>query len=139
MAQTMTGGCACGAIRYEARGEPIFTANCYCRDCQRCTGTAVTSVLVFPLYAVAITGEARYFVVGGDTGNLVNRGFCANCGSPLFTRPELLPDAIAIKAASLDDPNQFSPQMECYVDSAPSWATLTAGVTKFHKAPELPG
>src|SRR5204863_376671 len=37
MAAKFTGGCACGAIRYEITAEPIVTFNCHCRDCQKTT------------------------------------------------------------------------------------------------------
>ena len=41
--KTITGGCACGAIRYEVTAEPIVTFNCHCRDCQKTTGGAYAS------------------------------------------------------------------------------------------------
>ena len=45
---SVTGGCACGAVRYECSADPILAANCYCRDCQHSTGTAMASVLLVP-------------------------------------------------------------------------------------------
>ena len=40
MPNSRTGGYLCGAIRYEAVGEPVFTLRCHCRDCQRQSGAA---------------------------------------------------------------------------------------------------
>jgi hypothetical protein len=130
-----TGGCACGAIRYECTGQPMLAANCYCRDCQRSSGTAFTSVLLVPAEAVKITGQPRYFEVIADSGKKISRGFCATCGSPVFSKPEALPNAIGIKASRLDDPNIFKPAMSLFTSSAPAWATFTEGAPKFPKMP----
>lgn len=136
MATSLTGGCACGAVRYECSGDPMFSANCYCRDCQRSSGTALASVLIVPKGALKILkGEPRYFTVTADSGKKLSRGFCPTCGSPIFSQIEALPDAIGIKAASLDDPSRFSPTMNIYMSSAPAWAPVTDNLMKFPKMP----
>ena len=48
MSEAYTGGCACGAVRYEISGEPMFMNDCQCRDCQRKSGTGHGSYLTFP-------------------------------------------------------------------------------------------
>ena len=136
MAATMTGGCACGAIRYECSGDPAMALNCYCRDCQRSGGAAMASVMVMPKDNVKILkGEASFHEVVADSGKKVSRGFCANCGSPLFTKLESFPTVLGIKAGSLDDPNQFKPGMNVYTSSAPTWAPISEGPKKFAKMP----
>ncbi len=133
---SMTGGCACGAIRYECSGDPMMALNCYCRDCQRSGGVAMASVMVMPKDNVKILkGEARFHEVVADSGKKVSRGFCANCGSPLFTKLESFPTVLGIKAGSLDDPNQFKPGMSVYTSSAPGWAPISEGLPKFPKMP----
>lgn len=58
----ITGGCACGAIRYEVTAEPIVTFNCHCRDCQKTTGGGYTPVFYVPVNAFKITrGTPKYF------------------------------------------------------------------------------
>lgn len=81
MGAKWTGGCMCGAVRYECSAEqPAFTTNCYCHDCQRASGTALTSNLVVPAEAVRITrGQLKYHEHTADSGNKVRRGFCADC------------------------------------------------------------
>lgn len=59
MTKRYIGGCACGAIRYETSGEPIFQNHCQCIDCQKRSGTGHGSYMTFGRRAdMAITGEA---------------------------------------------------------------------------------
>ena len=136
MAASMTGGCACGAIRYECSGGPLIALHCYCRDCQRSGGVAMSSAMGMPKDNVKILkGEARYYDVVGESGKIVSRGFCANCGSPLFIKLESSPARLGIKAGSLDAPDQFKPTMNIYMSSAPKWAPMAEGLQKFQKRP----
>jgi hypothetical protein len=105
------------------------------RDCQRRSGTAFASGLVVPIDGVKIKGEPRYYEVTADSGKKRQLGFCATCGSPLFSKLEAMPNVIGIAAASLDDPNLFRPSMNIYTSSAPAWAIFAEGVPSFSKMP----
>ena len=126
----ITGGCACGAIRYETDAEPVVMLNCHCRDCQRSVGTAYAAVMVVPAPALRLTGGPRYFRTVGDAGKAVERGFCANCGSPVTVKLARLPDIIGLHAASLDDPKHFKPAMDIFTDSAHPWDQMRADTEK---------
>src|SRR5689334_8632904 len=79
MPTSFTGGCLCGAIRYEVSAEPIMMFNCHCRDCQRSTGGAFTPVVYVPAKAFKITkGSARYYSTASDMGGHNKRGFVRN-------------------------------------------------------------
>jgi hypothetical protein len=107
MTKTYTGGCACGAIRYETSSEPIFENHCQCRDCQKRSGTGHGSYLTFPQRAdVTITGEANTWRVAGDSGNEKVHAFCPTCGTPVYLTFVAMPELIAVNATSLDDPGQ---------------------------------
>jgi hypothetical protein len=96
----------------------------------------MASVLGAPEAGVKILkGDVRYFDVKGDSGKKVSRGFCPTCGSPLFTKLESAPGLMGIKAASLDDPDQFKPGMSIYTSSAPAWAPFAENLPKFPKMP----
>src|SRR6202158_1588403 len=69
MSEAYTGGCACGAIRYEISAEPMVTNDCQCRDCQRESGTGHGSHLTFPRAGVKLKGEAKHWDMVGDSGN----------------------------------------------------------------------
>ena len=84
-----------------------------------------------PQAALTVTGDAKYYDIRGESGNLVNRGFCRNCGSPLFVRPAVMPDLIGLWAASLDDPSWFTPRIELFTASAQPWDALDPTLSQF--------
>jgi hypothetical protein len=130
-----SGGCACGAIRYECSAEPAFSWNCHCRDCQRASGGAFCPVLYVPRTALTVTGEGKYYDVKAESGNNVSRGFCSQCGSPVFILAELVPHLQGLWAASLDNPSLFQPQVHVWTDCAQPWDYMTPALAKVGKAP----
>jgi hypothetical protein len=137
MATPFSGGCMCGAIRYECSADPLLALNCHCRDCQRSTGSAFASVLAVPKDALKITGEPKYYDVKADSGNMISRGFCPECGSPLFTKLSARADMMGIKAASLDDPSWHKPAMDIYTSSAQPWDHMNPDLPKSPKMPQM--
>ena len=121
MGQFLSGGCTCGAIRYETEAEPVLMLNCHCRDCQKSSGSAFAAVVVVPKDAVQMSGEPRYHRVVGQAGKAVERGFCPTCGSQVTTNFERMPDVLGLKAGTLDDPSLFKPAVEIFTDSAQPW------------------
>ena len=82
MSDVYTGGCACGAIRYEISAEPLVMNDCQCRDCQRRSGTGHGSYLTFPSKAsVKLEGKATHCDVLADNGNVKTHAFCPACVS----------------------------------------------------------
>lgn len=126
-----TGGCLCGAVRYESACAPLGGGHCYCRDCRRSSGTSHCSHLVVPRAAVALTGDVATYDRAADSGNLVTRAFCPRCGSPVYSTNAANPDALFIRVSSLDDPEAFTPQMIVYASRAPSWADLAPALPTF--------
>jgi hypothetical protein len=123
------GGCLCGQVRFHCEGEPQFSGNCHCKDCQRASGGSFTPAMMFPRAAVTVTGSPKFFRSRGESGRGIERGFCAECGSPMFTRLEAFPEVLIVRAGVLDDPSTFQPMLDFYVASAPHWD---------HMNPELP-
>jgi hypothetical protein len=121
MSQKRSGGCACGAIRYECNANPILMFNCHCRDCQQASGTAYAAFAVVPKISVQIRGEPRYHKTVGQAGKAVERGFCPSCGSPVMVKLERLPDVLALQAGSLDDASTYQPKMDAFTSSAQPW------------------
>jgi hypothetical protein len=139
MPTTYRGGCLCGAIRYEIAAEPMFAGQCQCLDCQHETGGGHTSFMAFPADAVKLTGTPRFYESKADSGNLVGRGFCANCGSPVIGRSSGLPHMRTISAGSLDDPSVFKPGFLVYTSRAQAWDRVDPALPSFPKMPPMPG
>ena len=130
MSEPMTGGCLCGAIRYEAAGEPVFALLCHCRDCQRQSGSAYGAGLRLPAAGFRVTaGDPKLYLKAADSGNTISRAFCGDCGTMVFLRVSARPDLVAIRAGTLDDPSVFRPEADIFVRSAQPWD---------HMDPDLP-
>ena len=132
----VTGGCACGAIRYECTAEPLFTWKCHCRDCQRSTGGGAAVNVAFSKSDGQFTkGAPKEHASAGTTGQQTHRGFCAECGSPISARADLIPDIRGISAASLDDPSQIELVAHIWTASAQPWDELSARLPQFETTP----
>jgi hypothetical protein len=136
MSKHYTGGCACGAVRFETRSDPVVSLHCQCRHCQQRSGTGHGSYVVFADRAnMKISGQAKTWSVAGDSGAEKSHAFCPNCGAPVYLTFPAKPQMIAIHAASLDDPSQFNPQMVTYTASGHAWDTLNTALKKFERMP----
>ena len=112
MTQKLSGGCACGAIRYETDADPIVMLNCHCSDCRKASGSGYAAIIFVRKDEVKLRGEVRFDGVRGSSGKMVERGFCPNCGSPVIQKVERLANALGIQAGSLDDPALYKPSMD---------------------------
>lgn len=136
MTQAFTGGCACGAVRFETDRTPVFQNHCQCRDCQKRSGTGHGSYLTFPGRAeMKITGTASHWQVAGDSGNLKSHAFCPVCGTQVYLTFAAMPDFIAVPATSLDDPSRFEPQVLTYRVRAWPWDRMDPALQAFDRMP----
>lgn len=125
-----SGRCACGAVCYTVAAAPIRGFQCQCRDCQRDTGSGHSSVLVFARNAVSVTGEVREIARAADTGAVKRKGFCPNCGSPIYNKPEEKPEYIGIYVGTLDDASTFKPSVVLFCSRGYAWDYLDPEVQK---------
>ncbi len=138
MSEAYTGGCACGAVRYEIADDPMLMVDCQCRDCQRKSGTGHGSYLAFPSRVrVKVTGRAAQWDLVADSGNVKTRAFCPTCGSPVYVTFRANPDMFVVHAASLDDPDRYRPQMVLYTASGHAWDRLDPALPKFDRMPPM--
>ena len=133
---TYTGGCACGAIRYEATGAPVAELHCQCRHCQMRSGTGHSSYLVFAgADAVTVTGEPKSWRIAGDSGNEKIHAFCPICGTPTHVTFAASPGIVAIHSGSLDAPERFHPTLVTYGSRGLDWDRRDPGLTVLQRGP----
>ncbi len=125
-----TGGCLCGAVRYQIRGPLRPVVNCHCGQCRRTHGNvaAYTSVARADLVLTEDRGLKWY-----RSSEVARRGFCRNCGASLFWE-RLGEDRVAVAAGGIDPPSGlktirhiFVADKGDYYEIADGLETLPAG------------
>jgi len=133
-----TGGCLCGALRYEATGEPAYMGHCYCGDCRKASGSGFIPFMSFPATAIRFIGTSKIFEAPALRGGVSTRNFCPTCSSLVFGGIIGESDAFTIYAGSLDDATLFKPTMAIFNHGRPDWAILPSSVTTvFEKMPGM--
>lgn len=125
-----TGGCLCGAIRFEIEGELAPIQVCHCGQCRKAQGVAfVTNIPV----------TAERFRYTSDTGTLREfesspgklRVFCGHCGSPIMSRRPADPAVVRVRAGSLDGTLDTRPSLHIYAGSKANWWRIDDGLPHF--------
>ena len=130
-----TGGCLCGALRYEAAGEPLFAGHCYCEDCRKASGSGFIPFMSYHAGAVRITGEGRAFTSKSSRGSDAVRNSCPVCGGLVFGGIVGKDTSHTIYAGSLDDASAFKPKIAIFTRHRPDWAPLPPGIKAFDTMP----
>ena len=125
-----TGGCMCGAVRYEATGEPIVTGHCHCEDCRRHNGAPVVTLVMFEAGQVRFTkGERKIYSSSPGVG----RAFCGHCGTPLTWEGEVDDrPIIEFHISTLDDPDAFVPDRHWYHSRRIAWFDVADDLPRYH-------
>ncbi|HEY1478436.1 MAG TPA: GFA family protein [Gaiellales bacterium] len=119
----LTGGCGCGAVRYEVT-EPLASAlYCHCTRCQRRSGTAASANARTAPGAFRITQGAdrvrRWVPESGAA-----KAFCADCGSALYSENATRPDVFAVRLGSFDSDPGIRPQFRQFVAYAAAFEDI---------------
>lgn len=133
---TISGGCYCGAVRYQAQGEPLMRGLCHCRECQYITGGGANVAMALPAQGFSYSkGSPRGFA-RDDLDSPVTREFCSDCGTHLLSRPPALPDMVILKVGTLDDPTVYgAPEMAFYCCERQAYHYLPDGLPTFERFP----
>ncbi len=127
-AQTHSGGCFCGHIRYEAIGEATNLCFCHCTSCRRAIGAPVVPWGTF--------ATDRFTIIAGllaehHSSPGVTRGFCRDCGTSLTYRNAARANEIDVALGTLDDPAALKPQMHIWVQDKLPWIVIADGLPQF--------
>ncbi|MBG7696548.1 GFA family protein [Streptomyces sp. MC1] len=117
-----TGHCLCGSVSYRFDAEPDAVVLCHCGHCQRHSGAAFSVNVLVARDALEVKGTPRsYQTVGVENGNVRDRLFCGECGTPIFTILHERPGLVIVKAGTLDDPSGLRPSAEAWWRRAQDW------------------
>ena len=133
--QTHRGGCLCGAVRFEAEGQPVVVAHCHCEACQRGSGAGHSTGAMFPVSCVRLTGNVSEYQYRADNGNEVTKVFCPSCGSSILGRNTGTKDHVTIALGTLDDSTTFEPQVVVFARNRKPWDTMDQDLMTFEEQP----
>jgi hypothetical protein len=131
-----TGGCQCGAVRYECDGEPTALYVCHCTECRHQSASAFGMSLAMPPGTMRVTkGAPKFWTRLANSGRRVRCAFCPDCGSRLWHEPEA-GDYLTIKAGSLDEPADISQAIHIWTKSKLQGTVIPPGAQCFVEEPE---
>lgn len=129
----ITGGCHCGAIRYQVAGDAIVHALCHCADCRRHAGAPMVGWTMYPESAVEVTRGTPKIYASSQHGR---RHFCPECGTGLFySNAKVLPGLVDVQSATCDDPNLVPAQVHIQVAERLKWMARVNELPMFQRYP----
>jgi hypothetical protein len=135
----LTGGCQCGAVRYEITAAPMTIYACHCRDCQRQTGAAFALSMIVARDAVRVTSgaPADWLRPGAHTasGTPTHCMMCGTCGSRLYNLPTRAPLLAILRPGTLDDTSWLVPVGHIWTDSAQPWVEIPGDTVNYPRQP----
>jgi hypothetical protein len=134
----MTGGCSCGAIRYEIASFPLLLYSCNCTDCQTRSGSAFA--LNMPVATSGfhiVQGEPKAWRHVSPSGVPVVSWFCGDCSTRLYGERAGRAESVNVRAGTLDDTSWLVPVGHFFTrsESAQGWVQPVAGATCFETQP----
>ena len=125
------GGCSCGAVRYRLTSEPLFVHCCHCLNCQRQTGSAfVVNLLIEADRVEQLAGAPEAVAVPRDDGTAQKIYRCPECRVAVYSEYGS-PAILFVRAGTLDDPSQITPDVHIYTRSKVGWVALPDSAPAF--------
>jgi len=136
MTKTITGSCLCGQVTYKSQAEPVFAAHCHCDDCRKNTGSGYAPLVFVPAETLTWQGETRAYTHTADSGSVMTKHFCTQCGTQLFGSNANRNERIHIKVGTLDDASWFQPWYNVYASRRLASTPINADVPDADKMPQ---
>ncbi|HEY1708163.1 MAG TPA: GFA family protein [Rhizomicrobium sp.] len=133
--ETWTGGCLCGALRFEATGTPAYMGHCYCNECRKASGSGFIPFAQMPADRLRITGDFVTYSIRLPDGRVADRNFCPRCGGLVFGGVPGKSEAYTIYGGSFDDPSRFKPAIAIFMSERAPWAAVPPGLKEYERLP----
>jgi hypothetical protein len=129
------GSCHCGAIEFQALVDPARVTIWHCTDCQNLTGTAYRVTVSAGAEGFRLLrGSPKIYVKVGDSGNKRAHGFCAECGSHLYSHAAVeKPERLGLRVGCLRERTALVPRKRIWCKSALSWSESLHGMQKVER------
>lgn len=125
MTAPLTGGCLCGAIRYAVNAPITGLRACHCTDCQKTSGSGASVNAVIQSKDFTLNqGSPKRFAIRADSGRILYRFFCGNCGSPVYSQREGNTERMVVRAGTLDDSSAMKITSNIWTKSARPWSHI---------------
>ena len=122
------GGCLCRSVRYRITGAPLLSIICHCHSCRKASAAPSVAWLTLDIaHLKVLSGVLRSF----QSSRGVTRTFCAVCGSPITYESDRYPGTIDVTTVSLDDPGQFPPAREVWLEHKIAWEVTNETLEQF--------
>jgi hypothetical protein len=131
----MAGGCMCGAVRYETKGDSFGVGHCHCHSCRKHNGAVVVTLAGFKVDQVRFSGDKRkVFAASPDVG----RAFCGNCGTPLTWEADGgdLGPIIEIHISTFDNPDILVPTSHAFYGERVPWLDIVDNLPRYEGLPD---
>ena len=126
----MTGGCMCGAVRYETAGAPTRVIHCHCESCRKQTGAPAATLAVYGADQVRFSGDERT-VYESSPGR--GRAFCGKCGTTLTWEADLPGSGpiCALHISTFDEPEALRPSCHSFYAERISWFDIADDLPRY--------
>ena len=130
MTETLTGGCFCGAVRFEIEGPEKFACFCHCHSCQHAAGAPVVAWATYARDTLRVTRGAIHFFASSPG---VTRGTCSACGTSISYEHVDRPGDIDITLNSLDDSSAPVLKAHIWVENKAPWFEIGDRLPAYRK------
>ena len=139
MPAPLTGSCLCGAIRYTV-SQPITELRaCHCTNCQKASGAGGTVNAMIPSAAFQLVkGKPKRYSANADSGRLLHRFFCGDCGSALYSQRDTTPENMALRAGTLENAPPMKITGNIWTKSARPWSHIDPATQQHAGQPDAP-
>ena len=127
-----SGGCLCGALRYESNKEAIETGYCHCSICRKSTSAPLVAFASFPVDSFSYSQGSPSVYQSSPTGT---REFCSKCGTQICHRAIDAPETVDVNSGTLDDITLVPPQCHIYISESVPWLEIDDQLPRYTKGP----
>jgi hypothetical protein len=130
-----TGGCQCGAVRFEVELDPVRGYACHCLECQKQSASAFAISVPAPVTSLRVTGATAVYKRKTDSGAETACHFCTACGTRLYHQSDRSPDSVTIKGGALDDAAAIELVGHIWLKRKLPWVTIDPALRIFETQP----